>query len=114
MENPCRHLTTKKVDDCTKTPINVGLYRISEALLPFMHATGHTPHLVTTNSVVCKVAMVAPVWVGDWRTFIVTAVLAYFFNCMGYASVRSSVTPLKLFSPCTDETALGCGMGVGW
>jgi hypothetical protein len=82
MAHPCYHFIGNKLDDCTENPIDVWMYRLSETLLPFMHTTGHTPNLVTTYSVVCKLVAVGSVWVGDWRTFVVTTVLAHLFDCM--------------------------------
>ena len=104
MAPPCRHFIGNKVNDCIENPIDVGLYRISEALLPFMRTTGHTPNLVTTYSVVCKAAAVGSVWVGDWRTFTVTAVLAYFFDCMvrGLFAYGRKHTPRRMASMHVD------------
>ena len=71
-----------KLSSETENPLEVLLLKMTAALLPAFHATGHTPNVITTYSFVCGLASVYCLWnyqVGLFATLFLTS---YFFDSM--------------------------------
>ena len=71
-----------------KNPIDVATVRITAPLLPLFHATGHTPNLLTTYSMLAGLGAVAALWRGNAAAFAAAYSASYAFDCMDGAFAR--------------------------
>jgi phosphatidylglycerophosphate synthase len=70
-------------------PIDIIILTITEWITPLFHATGHTPNLITTYSLLCGLGSAYALWKGYLTLFIVLYMLSYLFDCVdGYMARR--------------------------
>jgi phosphatidylglycerophosphate synthase len=70
-------------------PVDIVFLTIAEWITPFFHATGHTPNIITTYSLISALVACYYLWKGHLMTFIVLYLLAYLFDCVdGYMARR--------------------------
>jgi len=51
-------------------PVDIIFLTITEWITPFFHATGHTPNMITTYSLICGLAAVYCLWKGYLVAFV--------------------------------------------
>ena len=74
-------------------PVDVVFLKITEWITPALHATGHTPNLITTYSLICGLIAAYCLWKGWLIAFVVLFLLAYLFDCVdGYMARRYKQT----------------------
>jgi len=74
-------------------PIDIVFLTLTEWITPALHATGHTPNLITTYSLLCGLAAAYCLWKGKLVAFVVLFLLAYLFDCVdGYMARRYKQT----------------------
>jgi len=74
-------------------PVDIVILKITEWITPFLHATGHTPNLITTYSLICGLLGAYYLWKGWLVGFVILFSLAYLFDCVdGYMARRYKQT----------------------
>jgi phosphatidylglycerophosphate synthase len=71
-----------KIADVHENPVDIVLLRISERLLPVLHATGHSPNHITTYSFALGLTSVYCLYHHRVSLFAVLFFVSYFFDCV--------------------------------
>jgi len=70
-------------------PIDILFLTLTEWITPVLHATGHTPNIITTYSLLCGLAAAVALWNGWLGAFVALFLVAYLFDCVdGYMARR--------------------------
>jgi phosphatidylglycerophosphate synthase len=70
-------------------PIDILFLTLTEWITPFLHATGHTPNIITTYSLVTGLASAYCLWKGYVGSFSVLFLVSYLLDCVdGYMARR--------------------------
>jgi phosphatidylglycerophosphate synthase len=70
-------------------PVDIVFLTLTEWVTPLFHATGHTPNMITTYSLLCGLGAAYALWEGWLVTFVVLFLVAYLFDCVdGYMARR--------------------------
>jgi hypothetical protein len=70
-------------------PVDILILHLVEWITPTLHATGHTPNLITTYSLICGLLGAYCLWRGFLVAFLVLFSFAYLFDCVdGYMARR--------------------------
>jgi phosphatidylglycerophosphate synthase len=78
-----------KLDTDQEGPVDIIFLKLTELITPALHATGHTPNVITTYSLLCGLAAAYFLWKGQLVAFVVLYLLAYLFDCVdGYMARR--------------------------
>lgn len=80
---------SNKLPSHLENPIDDTLLKIGAWLLPHLHATGHTPNLITTYSFVLGIASVYQLHCDRLYWFAICHVLSYFFDCVDGQMART-------------------------
>jgi phosphatidylglycerophosphate synthase len=74
-------------------PVDILILHIVEWITPTLHATGHTPNLITTYSLICGLLGAYCLWRGFLLAFVLLFSLAYLYDCVdGYMARRYKQT----------------------
>lgn len=93
------------------------MYHATAPALPVLHATGHTPNLVTLYSLLCGCAAAGALWLERPGTFVVLYILSYVLDCMDGALARryNMTSPFgDWFDHLSDWVVLGLVLAVVW
>lgn len=83
----------QKIPEHLDDPIDNILYRFCDVLSPAFKATGHTPNLITTYSLITGILACYFLYTGRIELFISLYILSYFFDCFdGYFARRYKMT----------------------
>lgn len=84
----------RKIPAKFENPIDNVLLDAAEAVCPLLHATGHTPNVITAYSCVAGAYALLCLYRGDFAHFAVAWVASYFLDCVDghYARKYSMVT----------------------
>jgi len=70
-------------------PIDILFLTLTEWITPFLHATGHTPNIITTYSLITGLASGYYLWKGYLGSFIALFLVSYLLDCVdGYMARR--------------------------
>lgn len=74
-------------------PVDTFLYKICERISPAFHASGHTPNLITTYSLLTGLAGCYALYHGRIILFVILMIASYFFDCFdGYFARKYGMT----------------------
>lgn len=76
------HCMMNKLPPHLENPIDNIILQCTEQLLPCLHATGHTPNIITTYSVTSGVLAVWALHQGHIATFLFAMTASYVFDCL--------------------------------
>jgi phosphatidylserine synthase len=83
----------QKIPEHLDDPIDNILYRFCDGLSPSFKATGHTPNLITTYSLLTGILSCYFLYTGRIELFVALYILSYFFDCFdGYFARRYKMT----------------------
>ena len=71
----------RKIPRDLENPIDNWLIQLADYLSPFFRATGHTPNMITTYSLITGLLSCYCLWKGHVILFALLYALSYFFDC---------------------------------
>ena len=98
-------------------PLDNAVLDCVETITPWLHATGHTPNVITTYSLLCGVAAAASLWAGSVAAFVGWSALSYLWDCTdGHMARTYQQTSAfgDLYDHAVDVATFGLLLGVFW
>jgi len=82
-----------KLSTDNEGPVDIVFLKLTEWVTPVFHATGHTPNIITTYSLIAGLGAAYCLWKGCLGAFVGLFLLAYLFDCVdGYMARRYKQT----------------------